>query len=35
VKEVNNQLRVKQHTGAGSFSDGAGTAETQGSKSRT
>jgi hypothetical protein len=35
VKDVNNQLRVKQRDGTGSVSDAAGTAETQGSRSRT
>ena len=35
VKEVNNQLRVKQRESTGGVSNGAGTAETPGSRSRT
>jgi hypothetical protein len=34
VKEVNNQLRVKQRESTGGVSNGAGTAETPGSRSR-
>jgi len=35
ANDVNDQFRVKQRDGTGSVSDGAGTAETQGSRSRT